>query len=339
MRPLLQRRATTLRAVGTLIISPTMSTPSTKGTRGRTRYIGLIVVALLAAGCKKRDKPGAATTTSATQPAATIASHADENSPPAALAEGPPPLLAPLLKFLPADGLRGPASVIHDEASDVYLLSNMDGSPAAADGKGFISKLSPDGKKILTRWIESGKNNVVLNAPKGMALRGDELYVADIDTVRIFHRGTGAPLGEVQIPGSKFLADVTVGPDGGILVSDAGLKANAKGDGLEESGTDAVYVIYRDRRSTNISLVAKAPLAGPTGLFATRDKILVGRVPERRDTSPSTPKESWTTSRSCPAGRSKASSPSAMSCSSRAGKRARSSTESRKASGGSSLVT
>ena len=243
--------------------------------RGRGGHIGLIVLALLVAGCRKGDKAGVATTTSATPattPAAKTASNADDKPAPP-VAEGAPPLTTPALKFLPADGLRGPAAVIHDEAADVYLVSNVDGRPVAADGKGFISKLAPDGKKILPRWIEGGKNKVVLNAPKGMALRGDELFVADIDHVRIFHRRTGAPLGEVEITGSKFLAGVVLAPDGAILVSDAGLKANAAGDGLEPSGTDAVYAIYKDAKSTSISLVAKQSLAGPKGLFATRDKI------------------------------------------------------------------
>ena len=252
-----------------------METPSKRGTGGRWGHIGLIALALLAAGCRKGEKAGVATTTSATPgktPAPKVTSNADDKPAPA-VAEGAPPLTTPRFKFLPADGLRGPAAVIHDEAADVYLVSNVDGPPLAADGKGFISKLSPDGKKILPRWIEGGKNKVVLNAPKGMALRGDELFVADIDHVRMFHRTTGAPLGEVRITGSQFLAGAVLAPDGAILVSDAGLKASAHGDGLEPSGTDSVYAIYKNAKSTSISLVVNQSLAGPKGLFATRDKI------------------------------------------------------------------
>lgn len=223
-----------------------------------------LLVAVVGVGCTKRDRASA---TAAPSEAASAGV-----GPPAALAEGPPPLLTPAVTFLPADGLRGPAFVLHDEASDAYLVSNMDGPPAAADGRGFVSKLDPDGRKILTRWIEGGERGVVLNAPKGMALRRDELYVADIDTVRVFHRTTGAPLDEVKIPGSTYLDDVVLAQDGGILVTDAGLKPSSDGR-LEASGTDAVYVIYRDKRSTDVSLVAKERLAGPAGLFATRDKV------------------------------------------------------------------
>ncbi|HVH41756.1 MAG TPA: hypothetical protein VM925_05415 [Labilithrix sp.] len=248
-----------------------MATPSSKSTRDRKQHIGLIVIALLAAGCEKRHKPGSTTTSAATKPAEKTASSPDAKRPP--FAAGAPPLLEPVLKFLPADGLRGPASVIHDEASDVYLSSNVDGGPVDADGRAFISKLAPDGRKVLARWIEGGKNKVVLNAPRGMALRGDELYVADIDTVRIFDRRTGAPMDAVKIPGTKFLSDVTVAPDGSILVSDGGLSANAGGNDLEVSGTGTVYAIYRDRHVTNINFVAKETLASPTALFATPDRI------------------------------------------------------------------
>lgn len=251
-----------------------MGTSSKHGTLGRTRHIALLGLVLLAAGCHKRHKPGGTTSTAATEPAAKTASTGGAEHPAAALAmaEGATPLTVPLLKFLPADGLRGPSSVIHDEVNDVYLLSNVDGPPLAADGKGFISKLAPDGKKVLVRWIESGKNKVVLNAPRGMALRGNELYVADIDKVRVFHRRTGAPVGDVDIPGSKFLDGVTLATDGAILVSDAGMKANARGE-LEESGTDAVYAIYRDNKSVSVSLRAKQPLVGPRGLATTPKKI------------------------------------------------------------------
>ena len=243
--------------------------------RTRTRRVGLIALALLAVGCHKREKPGVTTTTAAREPAAKVASAPEDEKKrvPTDLVEGPPPLLTPVIKFLPVDGLRGPAAVIHDEASDAYLVSNVDGRPTAVDGNGFISKLSPDGKKILRRWIEGGKNNVILNAPKGMALRGNELWVTDIDTVRIFHRVAGAPLGEIQVPGTKYLTDAALGPDGCILVSDVGLKARDDGSGFEESGSDSVYAIYKDRQSTNIVLVAKNYVAGPSALLPTDKKL------------------------------------------------------------------
>src|SRR5690606_35459179 len=115
-------------------------------------------------------------------------------------------------------GLASPDSALHDEKADIYLVSNIDGLPPARENNGFISKLSQDGKVLDLKFIESRKNRVRLDAPKGMAFRNDELYVDDIDKVRIFDRRTGAPRGEVKIPGATFLNDVALAPDGRIVV-------------------------------------------------------------------------------------------------------------------------
>ena len=47
------------------------------------------------------------------------------------------------------------------------------------DGNGFISRLRPDGTVLTLKWIDGNKEGVTLNAPKGMALHGDRLYVTE----------------------------------------------------------------------------------------------------------------------------------------------------------------
>jgi hypothetical protein len=168
-------------------------------------------------------------------------------------------------------GLSMPESVLYDEVADVYLVSNVEGKPLAADGKSFISKLSPDGKVETLKWIEGGKNKVTLNAPKGMAAMGDTLYVADIDTVRMFDRKTGAPTGEVKVPGATFLNDVAVTSDGRVLVSDMGMKSSAKG--TEPSGADAIYAIDKAKKVT--PLAKGKELGNPNGLLPMGDKTWV----------------------------------------------------------------
>ncbi|HEB52872.1 MAG TPA: hypothetical protein ENI87_06430, partial [bacterium] len=91
--------------------------------------------------------------------------------------------------------LATPESVLYDPASDVWLVSNIAGEPLAKDGNGFIARVSPDDGSARA-WIEGGRNGVTLHAPKGMALLGDDLWVADIDVVRRFDRRSGAPRGE-----------------------------------------------------------------------------------------------------------------------------------------------
>ncbi|HVH47531.1 MAG TPA: hypothetical protein VM925_34585, partial [Labilithrix sp.] len=211
---------------------------------------GMFSIALLAFACDKSDKPSstntssAANTTTATTNTSTTTTEPKAAQPSTAAEPGKSGKAAVAWKDA---GLSTPESVLYDDAADVYLVSNIDGKPTEADGKGFIAKLSPDGTVATLKWIEGGKNKVTLNAPKGMAFSGDHLYVADLDTVRIFDRKTGAPVGDVKIAGATFLNDITVGADGRVLVSDSGFKAGAKG--FDSTGTDAVYASTRTRRS------------------------------------------------------------------------------------------
>ncbi|MCI0669190.1 MAG: hypothetical protein L0Y64_01885, partial [Myxococcaceae bacterium] len=168
-------------------------------------------------------------------------------------------------------GLSTPESVVHDARADLYYVSNIHGGSLDVDNNGFISRLSPDGKVLEAKWISGGVNGVKLHAPKGMALAGDTLYVADIDTVRKFHRRTGAPTGEVTLLGATFLNDVAVGQGGVVFVSDSGPKPDASG--AAPSGTGAVY---RIGPSGKVSQLASGPELGrPNGLLFARGKLWV----------------------------------------------------------------
>lgn len=91
---------------------------------------------------------------------------------------------APSAERVEVTGFSTPESVVHDAVDDVYLVSNINGEPLAEDGNGFISRVTPDGEVEALRWIDGEADGVELNAPKGMAVLGDTLYVADIDCVR-----------------------------------------------------------------------------------------------------------------------------------------------------------
>ncbi len=167
-------------------------------------------------------------------------------------------------------GLSTPESVLYDDANDRYLVSNINGKPVDADNNGFISALSPDGQITTLKWIEGGKKNVKLDAPKGMAIAKGVLYVSDITTVRMFDAKTGAPKGEVKIAGSTFLNDLAAGPDGKIYVSDSGMKLGDKG--FEPTGTDAVYVIEKGKAKP---LAKTTDLGRPNGLAITDRGVVV----------------------------------------------------------------
>lgn len=155
-------------------------------------------------------------------------------------------------------GFMTPESVLHDATADVYLVSNINGAPLEADGNGFISRVSPDGEVVDLKWIDGETEIVTLNAPKGMAIDGELLYVADIDCVRMFDVMTGVPQGEVCIDGATFLNDVATHPAGGVLVTDSGLDANFGG-----TGADALYhVAGGDYRP----VLADPSLGAPNGV-------------------------------------------------------------------------
>jgi sugar lactone lactonase YvrE len=177
-----------------------------------------------------------------------------------AQAAGNAAMMAPIA----VEGFQTPESVLYDSRGDVYLVSNINGNPTAADGNGFISKVSPGGKVVALKWIDGAKPGVKLNAPKGMAIVGDTLYVSDITAVRKFNRATGQFMGSIDVMGSTFMNDLAAGRDGSVYASDSGLKPD-----FSPSGTDAVYRI--DRMGAVSGLAKGADLNHPNGIAVRAD--------------------------------------------------------------------
>ncbi len=121
-------------------------------------------------------------------------------------------------------GFSGPEAVRFDPEQDVYFVSNFNGPGGEADNNGFISRMSADGIVDSMKFIAGGRSGVTLHAPRGMAISGDTLWVADHGAVRGFDRTSGELLATVDFsefePG--FLNDVITGPDGAVYVTDTG---------------------------------------------------------------------------------------------------------------------
>ncbi len=133
--------------------------------------------------------------------------------------------------------------MLYDAEADRYLVSNVNGGPLARDDNGFISVLSPDGQVTNPKWIEGGKGGLQLHAPKGLAIAGGVLYVADISVVRTFDARSGAHKSDIDVPGATFLSDLAVGQDGNVYLADAGVPSGS----FAPNGTDSVYVIEGGR--------------------------------------------------------------------------------------------
>lgn len=153
-------------------------------------------------------------------------------------------------------GLETPNSFVGDPLGKEYFISNINGEPEARDNNGFITKLNAEGKVTDLKFIQGGVADVLLHAPKGMALVGPILYIADLDQLKGFDKTSGKLIATISFPTSPnmrvSLTDVAAAPDGVLYVSD-----------------QAANSIYRIDPSTNHRvdlLIHDERLAGPAGI-------------------------------------------------------------------------
>ncbi len=205
-----------------------------------------VALAVLGAACVPVDRTRRASdTTTASE------STAAPSAAPAAPAIPAAPAGPAVTKVTVVAGFLTPESVLHDAAQDIYFVANINGSPTAKDNNGFISRVRPDGAVENLKFIEGGRAGVTLNAPKGMAARGDTLWVVDIDVVRAFDAKTGAPRDSVSLAslGAVFLNDVAIAPTGALYITDTGIRFDDVGNVLHP-GPDRIFRIGPDRQVT-----------------------------------------------------------------------------------------
>ena len=149
--------------------------------------------------------------------------------------------------------LAQPESVIYDSKRDVLYVSNLNGSPAEQNKMGFLSKISLDGDIIDLIWIDG------LDAPKGMAIFDDILYVSDITSLVEIDIKNDKIMTHYEAPESVFLNDVTVDDVGNVYVSDVMTNTIHK---LH----DGVFEVW----------LQSPELQSPNGLMVEGDKLVVG---------------------------------------------------------------
>ncbi|MEK7990642.1 MAG: hypothetical protein VSS52_006515 [Thiotrichaceae bacterium] len=152
------------------------------------------------------------------------------------------------------EGLDRPESVAYDAKRERLYVSNVQGEPLGMDGKGYISIISLEGKTLDAAWVVDG-----LNAPKGMAVTENILYVSDIDALVAINIDQGKVMQRYIAEGAKFLNDVTVDSKGNVYVSDMFM--------------DTIHCLCDGKFSV---WVQDAALASPNGLFAEADRLIVG---------------------------------------------------------------
>ncbi|GAB3910219.1 ATP/GTP-binding protein [Larkinella knui] len=168
----------------------------------------------------------------------------------------PPKKEKKLVKVWETDStLSVPESVLYDSKGNVLYVANIAGKSDSLDGDGFISKVSLDGK------IESIKWTTGLNAPKGMGIYKNRLYVTDVYRLVAINLSNGQAEQTWDATDKKaFLNDVTIDKDGTVYVSDS---RNSK--------------IYRLKDSKWEIWIDGGELNNPNGLLAVgTKKMMIG---------------------------------------------------------------
>src|SRR6187551_614399 len=142
--------------------------------------------------------------------------------------------------------LKTPESVRFDAKRKVLYVSNIDGEPWAADGKGSIAKVGLDGKVIAAEWVTG------LDCPKGLALSDDGklLYAADVGGIVVIDIRKGKIKQKIAIPEGVQLNDLVSDGKDTLYVSDSKGKK--------------VYVVKDGKASVYLDETA---LKGPNGLL------------------------------------------------------------------------
>ncbi len=177
-----------------------------------------------------------------------------------------------------SEGLATPESVLWDATRNVWYVSNINGSPLGKDDNGYILRLSADGAKVDTvPFINGADADITLNAPKGMALVGDTLWVADIDAVRAFDVNTGNTVTTLELgaQGATFLNDVAAAGDGTIYITDSGISFGADG-AVQHPGKSRVFAITGRNAREAVVLPAESAANGIAFDAANNRWLIVG---------------------------------------------------------------
>jgi DNA-binding beta-propeller fold protein YncE len=154
-----------------------------------------------------------------------------------------------------ATGFANPYGVVIDEKTGYIYVSNVNGDPDAKDDNGFISRLKSDGTVDQLRFIDGASPDIILHAPKGMAVLGNYLYVCDLDKIHGYDLTTGKQIFDLNfgdLPREHFYS-LTIGPDGALYAADA--------------VKNIIYRIDVSKQHEVTTFIASDELAGPHSIL------------------------------------------------------------------------
>ncbi len=106
-------------------------------------------------------------------------------------------------------------SVLYHSSLDLLFVACINGAPTGKDGNGFIAQVDLDGNIVNEKWATG------LDAPKGMGVYGDQLYVTNITQLVEIALGSGEVTNRWEVEGAGFLNDITVDKAGTVYFTDS----------------------------------------------------------------------------------------------------------------------
>lgn len=214
----------------------------------------------------------------------------------------PPAPGAPAAPFAPASdnvkmygALYSVESCSYDPVRNLIVAPNRGVGQNVRANDAWISFINHDGSVHTPRWIgiqNPGEQRdtmtppLVLNEPLGSIIVDGTLYLADRDggtmdmnanppaptpsvaVIRMFDMATGAPKGEVKVPGSTGLNDLAVAADGTIYGTNTGA-----GGQNPDTSTWAIWKAAPD--GTVSQFFSGPPLNRPNGIEVDKDGNIV----------------------------------------------------------------
>lgn len=113
------------------------------------------------------------------------------------------------------NGFSMPESITSN--GERFFVSSQGQDFMSKDGDGFVSEISADGKILNQNFLPL---KGVLNAPKGMSIINNVLFVADLDRVVGFNIDNRRIVFELLIDGAKLLNDICQLENGFIAVTE-----------------------------------------------------------------------------------------------------------------------
>lgn len=156
------------------------------------------------------------------------------------------------------DGFERPESVKYDATRQLLYVSNIKGKSLSHDGNGYISRVSMKGEMLDKQWVTG------LDAPRGMHIKDDVLWVADLDHLVRIDIKEATIIAKLHLKKAGTLNDIAEDNDGNLYVSDLNENIIFKHSHVE----DEEEIAFKPWIETT-------SLRSPNGLYIDGDYLMV----------------------------------------------------------------